>query len=309
MSTEATGSPGVVLSTDIPGLPPFIRGKVRDVYDLGDHLLLVTTDRLSAFDVVLPTGIPEKGEVLNQLSAFWFRFIAGFCPNHFVSIELGDIREALRPFSTDVPDDVLRGRTMLARKLKALPVECVVRGYLEGSGWAEYKKSQSVCGIPLPAGLQQGSQLPEPIFTPSTKAHTGHDENITQETMASVIGRDLAHQVISKSLEVYSRAAAYARERGIIIADTKFEFGVEDGQVVMIDECLTPDSSRFWDAARHQPGGPQPSYDKQYVRDYLTQIGWNKEPPGPELPAEVAAATSGKYREIYRLLTRNELAA
>jgi phosphoribosylaminoimidazole-succinocarboxamide synthase len=303
----ADASSGVVLTTDIPGLKPFIRGKVRDVYDLGDSLLVVTTDRISAFDSVLPTGIPDKGKVLNQLSAFWFRRMEGFCPHHLLSIDVDRIAEALRPFTEDVPREMLRGRSMLVHKAKALPVECVVRGYLEGSGWKSYRESRSVCGIPLPEGLQQGSQLPEPLFTPSTKAQTGHDENITLDQMKALLEPGQAEACIRLSLEVYKAASEYARERGIIIADTKFEFGVLDGNVVMIDECLTPDSSRFWDASRWQPGGPQPSFDKQFVRDYLDRAGWNHEPPAPPLPDEVAAGTAARYREIYQLLAGEEL--
>jgi phosphoribosylaminoimidazole-succinocarboxamide synthase len=298
----------VILETQIPGLKPFIRGKVRDVYDLDDRLLIVATDRISAFDVILPTGIPDKGRVLNQLSAFWFRRMAGICPNHVVSVETEEVVAAVRPHAPDAPAEVLAGRSMLGRKVKALPVECVVRGYLEGSGWKEYQRGGSVCGIPLPPGLQQGSRLPEPIFTPATKAHTGHDENITSAAMEQVIGPELSEEVTRRSMDVYQAAAEYALARGIIIADTKFEFGVDDsGAVIMIDECLTPDSSRFWDAERHRPGGPQPSFDKQFVRDYLDGIGWNHEPPAPALPADVAERTAEKYREIYTRLTGEQL--
>jgi phosphoribosylaminoimidazole-succinocarboxamide synthase len=298
----------VILRTEIPGLTPFIRGKVRDVYDLESHLLIVTTDRISAFDHILPTGIPDKGKVLNQLSAFWFRFNEEICPHHMVSTDMGEIAAFLRTKGGEAPADVLSGRSMLVRKTQALPVECVVRGYLEGSGWKEYGKSRSVCGISLPEGLQQGSQLPEPIFTPSTKATTGHDVNITEREMGDLVAPEVKEQVIRLSLEVYRRASEYARRRGIIIADTKFEFGVEEGRVIMIDEALTPDSSRFWDAERWQPGGPQPSFDKQFVRDYLDGIGWDHEPPAPELPADVAERTAEKYREIFRRLTDSDLA-
>jgi phosphoribosylaminoimidazole-succinocarboxamide synthase len=296
-----------ILTTDISGLKPFIRGKVRDVYDLDDYLLLVATDRISAFDSVLPTGIPDKGKVLTQLAAFWFEYTADFCPNHLVSIDTAQIQDAIRKRGGEVDDAVIAGRTTLAAKVKALPVECVVRGYLEGSGWKEYKKSQSVCGIPLPAGLQQGSRLPEPIFTPSTKAQSGHDENITHEEMSRIIPQHQMERCIELSLGVYNAAAAYALERGIIIADTKFEFGVDGDRVIMIDECLTPDSSRFWDAEGWKPGGPQPSFDKQFVRDYLDQSGWSHEPPAPPLPPEVAEKTAAKYREIFRKLTGREL--
>lgn len=297
----------VVLTTDIAGLKPFIKGKVRDVYDLDDALLLITTDRISAFDCVLPTGIPDKGRVLNLLSAFWFEFIRDFCPNHLVTVKLDEIQQRLGKLGASVPDRIIDGRTTVARKVQALPVECVVRGYLEGSGWKEYQKTGSVCGIQLPEGLKQGSRLPEPIFTPSTKAHTGHDENITHEQMSQILPAEQMKACVDLSLEVYNRAAAYALERGIIIADTKFEFGWDGEQVLMIDECLTPDSSRFWDAERWQPGGPQPSFDKQFVRDHLDSIGWNHEPPAPPLPADVAEKTSEKYREIYRRLTGNDL--
>ena len=298
----------VVLQTEIAGLKPFIRGKVRDVYDLGENLLIIATDRLSAFDVVLPTGIPDKGAVLTQISAFWFDQTKELCPNHVVSTDAAVIREALQAAgASDVPDAYIRNRAMLVRKVQALPVECVVRGYLEGSGWKEYQKSGSVCGIQLPAGLKQGSQLPEPIFTPSTKAHTGHDENITHDQLAEILPAEQMQECISLSLAVYNAAAEFARQRGVIIADTKFEFGVQDGQVIMIDECLTPDSSRFWDARGHQPGGPQPSYDKQFVRDYLDSVGWNHEPPAPALPADVVGKTTEKYREIYKIITGHEL--
>lgn len=308
MSRDEARVGDVVLSTDIQDLRPFIKGKVRDVYDLDQHLLVITTDRISAFDCILPTGIPNKGAVLNQLSAFWFEEMHNLCPSHFVTTDVEQIQETLRYFSKNVPDRLLEGRAMLVNKVKAFPVECVVRGYLEGSAWKEYQKTSSVCGIPLPAGLQQGSQLPEPIFTPSTKAVTGHDENITVEEMEKLMAAGHVEQVIDLSLKVYKFAAEYARQRGIIIADTKFEFGLFDETVVMIDECLTPDSSRFWDAERWKPGGPQPSFDKQYVRDYLDQVGWNHEPPAPELPAEVVTKTASLYREIYQRLTGEELA-
>ena len=293
----------VVLSTNIPGLKPFITGKVRDVYDLGDQLLIVTTDRISAFDSVLPTGIPSKGAVLNQLSAFWFERNREFCPSHLISIDDEEILAAVRSSAPDAPAGQLHGRSMLVRKTQALPVECVVRGYLDGSGWKSYQKSRSVCGIELPDGLQQGSQLPEPIFTPSTKATEGHDINISVDEMKKLVPEDVAQAAITMSLEVYKRSAAFARERGIIIADTKFEFGVLNGQVVMIDECLTPDSSRFWDAERWQPGGPQPSFDKQFVRDYLDSVGWDHEPPAPALPADIAEKTAERYRELFRKIT------
>jgi phosphoribosylaminoimidazole-succinocarboxamide synthase len=301
----------VVLSTHIRGLEPFIRGKVRDVYDLDARLLIVATDRISAFDSVLPTGIPDKGKVLNQLSAFWFDQIHDICKSHLISTDMGEIRNTLRLSGAHLSDEgerQLAGRSMLVYKAQALPVECVVRGYLEGSGWKEYQRSGSVCGIPLPSGLQQGSKLPEPIFTPSTKATTGHDENITHEQMAGLLAPSYMDQVVQLSLDVYNRASAYALERGIIIADTKFEFGVFEDIVVMIDECLTPDSSRFWDAELYRPGGPQASLDKQFVRDYLDSSGWDHEPPAPALPDEVVEMTREKYLDIYTRLTDRDLA-
>jgi phosphoribosylaminoimidazole-succinocarboxamide synthase len=296
-----------LLATNIPHLPTFIRGKVRDVYDLGDRLLLVATDRISAYDSVLPTGIPDKGRVLNRLSAFWFARFRDSCPSHFLTVEPDEIAAAVRARGAEAPPEVLDGRSMLGRKTEAFPVECVVRGYLDGSAWREYRESGAVCGIALPAGLQQGSRLPEPLFTPATKAVSGHDENITRARMDTLVAPEHAAEMERLSLEVYRAAAAHARERGILIADTKFEFGLLDGRVVMIDECLTPDSSRFWDAERWQPGGPQPSFDKQYVRDYLDASGWNHEPPAPPLPADVAGRTAEKYREIYARLTGDDL--
>jgi len=297
----------VVLSTDLPGLKPFITGKVRDVYDLEHQLLIITTDRISAFDSVLPTGIPNKGRVLNQLSAFWFEFVQNICPSHFIATDLDQVQAAVELVSRDVPEHLLDGRAMLVNKTQALPIECVVRGYLEGSAWKEYQKSGSVCGIALPEGLVQGDQLPEPIFTPSTKAHEGHDINITHEEMAQIVEPGYMKQLIRLSIDVYQAAAAYARERGILIADTKFEFGVFQGMVVMIDECLTPDSSRFWDMATYQPGRAQMSYDKQFVRDYLDRMGWNHEPPAPPLPDDVVRKTSEKYLELYSRITEREL--
>jgi phosphoribosylaminoimidazole-succinocarboxamide synthase len=307
MSVDA-GRENVVLETDIPGLKPFIRGKVRDVYDLDSQLLIVATDRISAFDSVLPTGIPDKGAVLNQLSAFWFEFIRNICPSHYLTTDLDQIRAAVGLFTPEFPNRVLAGRSMLVGKARALPIECVVRGYLDGSAWKEYQRSGTVCGIRLPDGLTQGSRLPEPIFTPSTKAHTGHDENITHEQMARLIEPGVMKQVINLSLAVYNAASAHALEQGLIIADTKFEFGTFQETVIMIDECLTPDSSRFWDAKRYRPGGPQPSYDKQFVRDYLDASGWDHEPPAPPLPPDVVLNTAEKYRELYRRITGQDLA-
>ena len=287
----------VLFQSDIPGLKLLFRGKVRDVYDLGDALMVVASDRLSAFDVVLPTPIPDKGRVLTGLSTFWFERTRHIVANHLLDRKLEDV----------VPAEWverLRGRTHIVRKAKALPVEAVVRGYLVGSGWEEYKRQGTVCSEPLPAGLRQADKLPEPIFTPSTKAPQGeHDENISFEAAAKLLGQDLAAKVRDLSLAVYRFGADWADQRGIIIADTKFEFGLIDDQVILIDEVMTPDSSRFWPRSEYQPGTSPPSFDKQYVRDYLTQIGWKKEPPGPELPAEVVAKTSEKYREALRRLT------
>jgi len=290
----------VLRETNFPGLAPSARGKVRDIYDLGDRLLIVATDRISAFDVVMPTPIPDKGRVLTQLSLFWFALLREVIPNHVLS---GDQLPA--PF--DAHSELLRGRSMLVQKTRPLPIECVVRGYLSGSGWKEYRASGTVCGIALPAGLGESEQLPEPIFTPATKAVSGHDENISFERAAGLVGRELAERVRAVSLEIYRRAAAHAAPRGVILADTKFEFGLVDDRLMWIDEALTPDSSRFWPAAEYRPGGPQPSFDKQFVRDYLERIRWPKTPPGPDLPPDVVAATRAKYREAYRLLTGHEL--
>jgi phosphoribosylaminoimidazole-succinocarboxamide synthase len=286
--------------TNFPGLAPCARGKVRDIYDLGDQLLIVATDRLSAFDVVMPTPIPDKGKVLNQISVFWFDLLKDAIPNHLLSAE-----NFPPPF--DVYRDQLAGRSMLVRKTNPLPIECVVRGYLSGSGWKEYTAAGKVCGIALPPGLRESDKLAEPIFTPATKAASGHDENISFDHAAYLIGRPLAERVRAVSLEIYKRAAAYAAPRGVILADTKFEFGQLKNDLIWIDEALTPDSSRFWPASQYQPGGAQPSFDKQFVRDYLERIRWPKTPPGPELPPEVVAATRAKYREAYRLLVGHEL--
>jgi phosphoribosylaminoimidazole-succinocarboxamide synthase len=290
----------VIQETNFPGITPAARGKVRDIYDLGDKLLLVATDRLSAFDVVMPTPIPDKGRVLTQLSLFWFDLLGNVIPNHILSVT-----DFPSPF--DAYQDQLAGRAMLVRKTQPLPVECVVRGYLSGSGWKEYKASGKVCGIALPAGLRESDKVPEPIFTPATKATTGHDENIPFERAAEMIGQSLAEKARAVSLEIYNRAAAYAAPRGVILADTKFEFGLLNDELIWIDEALTPDSSRFWPAAQYAPGGPQPSFDKQFVRDYLDRIQWPKTPPGPSLPPDVVAATRAKYLEAYRLLVGHEL--
>jgi len=290
----------VVRETKFAGISPAARGKVRDIYDAGDKLLIVATDRLSAFDVILPTPIPDKGRVLTQLSLFWFDLLRDVIPNHVASAT-----EFPAPF--DTYRDELAGRSMLVRKTIPLPIECVVRGYVSGSGWKDYRASRKICGIALPAGLRESDRLPQPIFTPATKAATGHDENISFERAASVIGNERAQRVREVSLEIYRRAAAYAEPRGILLADTKFEFGLLNDELIWIDEALTPDSSRFWPAAHYKPGGPQPSFDKQFVRDYLESIRWPKTPPGPELPPEVVAATRDKYREAYRILTGREL--
>jgi len=278
------------------------RGKVRDIYDLGAHYLIVATDRLSAFDVVLPTPIPNKGKVLTQMSAFWFDHFKNVVPNHVVSTRVEDFPAELRPFR-----DQLDGRSMLVKKAKVFPVECVARGFLTGSGLKDYNKTGSVCGIKLPAGLRDSDRLPEPIFTPSTKAETGHDENISEETAARIVGAENLRRLKELTLTLYSRAVEYASQHGIIICDTKFEFGVIDGHISIVDEMLTPDSSRFWPADQYSPGKPQPSFDKQFVRDYLERIGWNKQPPGPELPEDIVSATSAKYAEALHVLTGREL--
>ena len=290
----------VLRETNFRGLTPSARGKVRDIYDLGDQLLIVATDRLSAFDVVMPTPIPDKGKVLTQISLFWFDLLKDVIANHVLSADNF-------PAPYDTYCNQLAGRSMLVRKTKPLSIECVVRGYLSGSGWKEYVRTGQVCGITLPPGLRESDKLPEPIFTPATKAATGHDENISFDHAASLVGRPLAEKARAVSLEIYKRAAAYAAPRGVILADTKFEFGRLDGALIWIDEALTPDSSRFWPASQYAPGGPQPSFDKQFVRDYLERIHWPKTPPGPDLPPDVVAATRAKYREAYRLLVGREL--
>jgi phosphoribosylaminoimidazole-succinocarboxamide synthase len=297
---SASSATGVIRETNFAGLPPSARGKVRDIYDLGDRLLLVATDRLSAFDVVMPTPIPDKGRVLTQLSLFWFHLLHDAIPNHILSAT-----EFPPPFSKYA--EQLAGRSMVVRKTHPLPIECVARGYLSGSGWKEYQASGAVCGVSLPPGLLESAKLPEPIFTPATKATSGHDENISFERAAEIIGKPLAEQLRATTLELYRRACAHAEPRGILLADTKFEFGLADGKLIWIDEALTPDSSRFWPASRYSPGGPQPSFDKQFVRDYLERIRWPKTPPGPELPPDVVESTRSKYREAYRILVGHEL--
>ena len=291
--------PAALDATALPGLPPPRRGKVRDVYDLGERLLIVATDRISAFDVVLSPGIPGKGAVLTQLSTFWFRKFEGLVPNHLLETDAAAFPPELAGFA-----GLLAGRSVLARKCRVVPFECVARGWLAGSGWKDYRRSGSVCGVPLPAGLSEASRLSEPIFTPATKAEEGHDENVSFEAMANAVGRDLAVRLRDLTLAIYSEAATYAAGRGVIVADTKLEFGLDDsGSVVWIDEALTPDSSRFWPAASWHEGGSPPSYDKQFVRDWLETTGWSKTPPAPLLPPNVVAGTLERYVEAFRTLT------
>jgi phosphoribosylaminoimidazole-succinocarboxamide synthase len=287
-----------ILQTDFPTLKLAGRGKVRDIYDLGTALLIVTTDRISAFDVIMNEGIPDKGAVLNQISAFWFHQMEEIVPNHIISTEVKDFPAECQQYA-----DILTGRSMLVKKAKPLPAECIVRGYLSGSGWKDYKATGSICGIALPAGLLESDRLPEPIFTPSTKAELGtHDENISFETMAGLCGRELAEKVRDVTLKIYAKARDIADAKGIIIADTKFEYGIYNDELIIIDECMTPDSSRFWPKDSYQPGGPQPSFDKQFLRDYLETLDWNKTAPAPPLPQEIVAKTGDKYREaLFRL--------
>jgi len=303
-----TTNPTTLIKTDLP-LPLFIRGKVRDSYDLGNLLLIIATDRISAFDVVLPSGIPDKGRVLNQLSAFWFEKTKNLVPNHLV--EVVDNVHSLDPYlpakSTFSYPPYLAGRSMIVKKVERIPVECVVRGYLTGSAWTEYQEFGTVSGLPLAKGLQESQELPQPLFTPTTKAETGHDLPLTMDEMEGLVGDAIAEEVKEKSLAVYNYAQEYARARGIIIADTKMEFGLDNGKLILIDELLTPDSSRFWDAEQYRVGQSQPSYDKQPVRDWLIQAGWNKEPPAPPLPPEVIEATTKRYREAYEKLTGKKL--
>ena len=292
----------LLLESNLPGLELIRRGKVRDVYSVDpDRLLIVATDRISAFDVILGSGIPDKGRVLTQISLFWFQFLSGV-PNHLISANVDEYPETLRQFRGQI-----EGRSMLVRRARMIDIECVARGYLSGSGWKEYQAHGAVCGISLPPGLQESDRLPAPIFTPATKAQSGHDENISFEEAANSIGADLAAELRDQTLRIYDSAAAYAETRGIILADTKFEFGFVDNQLVLGDEILTPDSSRFWPRVSYKPGGAQPSYDKQFVRDYLESITWNKQPPGPVLPAEVIEHTANKYKEAYRVLTGKSL--
>jgi phosphoribosylaminoimidazole-succinocarboxamide synthase len=292
-----------VVETTLSGLKLLGRGKVRDIYDVDGKLLLVASDRLSAFDVVMPDGIPGKGKVLTQISAFWFRMLEDIVPNHMISIDVDAFPPEARAHA-----ETLRGRAMLCRKAKPFPVECVVRGYLSGSGWAEYREKGEICGIPLPKGLRESDRLSEPVFTPATKEEKGkHDENISFERMVRIVGKETAEQVRSIVVGLYEKAAAYALSKGIIIADTKFELGTVDGRLILIDEALTPDSSRFWPVEGYQPGGPQKSFDKQFVRDYLLTLPWNKTAPGPRLPADVVEKTALKYREALTILTGKDI--
>jgi phosphoribosylaminoimidazole-succinocarboxamide synthase len=292
----------IILETNLAGVERYGRGKVRDVYSVGDSLVIIATDRISAFDYILPTGIPDKGKVLTQLSIFWFDFLRDLTPNHFLTAQVDEYPQPLPQFR-----DQLEGRSMLVRRAKMIEIECVARGYISGSGWKEYKQHGTVCGIELPAGLQESDKLPEPIFTPATKAQTGHDENVSFEHIVSLIGEELASRLRDLTLKIYTRAAQYAETRGIIIADTKFELGFVGDELVLGDEVLTPDSSRFWPAETYKPGGPQFSFDKQFVRDYLESIHWNKQPPAPPLPEDVAARTGEKYRQAYQVLTGRAL--
>jgi phosphoribosylaminoimidazole-succinocarboxamide synthase len=296
-----TDTPSIVTTTDLPDVEMARRGKVRDVYDLGDELLIVATDRVSAFDVVLPNGIPHKGSVLTQISRFWFERM-DVCSNHLISTDVASFPETLRRYA-----DVLNGRSMLVRRAERVDVECVVRGYLIGSGWKDYQATGQVCGIELPKDMPLAGRIEEPIFTPASKSDDGHDENISFDTMVEMVGRDTAERLRDLSLKIYAEARAFAEQRGIIIADTKFEFGFIDGELALIDELLTPDSSRFWPADQYRSGVSPPSFDKQFVRDYLNEIDWDKNPPGPELPQRVVDATSAKYLQAYEQLTGDPL--
>ncbi|MDD5561475.1 MAG: phosphoribosylaminoimidazolesuccinocarboxamide synthase [Candidatus Omnitrophica bacterium] len=292
----------LILKTDFTDIKLFRRGKVRDVYDLGDKLLIVSTDRISCFDVVLPCGIPYKGKVLTDISLFWFDFIKDIIRHHLITADVEEYPPELKKY-----ENILTGRSMLVLKTKPLPVECVVRGYLSGSGWKEYKGGQSVCGIRLPPGLKESDKLPEVLFTPSTKADAGHDENVNQRYVEGLLGKDTAEFLKKTSIEIYRKARDYALSKGIIIADTKFEFGIYNGKIIIIDEVLTPDSSRFWPLEDYQAGRPQPSFDKQFVRDYLETLDWDKTPPAPALPDEIIVRTTEKYLDAYRKLTGKEL--
>lgn len=286
---------------DLPGVKKVSSGKVREMFEVGDRLLMVATDRISAFDVILPNTVPHKGKILTQISAHWFAQTRPIVENHLISTSVGDFPEELMPFR-----DQLAGRSMLVEKCAPLPIECVVRGYLAGSGWKDYRANSSICGVKLPEGLRESDELPEPIFTPATKATTGHDENIPFETAAAMVGEELAERVRDLSIRIYSWARDYARRRGIIICDTKFEFGLAGSRLLLIDEVLTPDSSRFWPADLYEPGKSQPSFDKQFIRDYLETLDWDKQYPGPELPENILSATSDRYISAFRQLTGNE---
>jgi phosphoribosylaminoimidazole-succinocarboxamide synthase len=302
MKEMSTVTDKPLLTTSFTGIELFRRGKVRDVYDLEDKLLVVSTDRISCFDVVLPTGIPRKGEVLTQLSLFWFGLTKDVIANHFISADVSGYPKELQKYA-----DILKGRSMLVKKAKTVPVECVVRGYLSGSGWKEYQKSRSICGVKLPGGLRESDKLPEPIFTPSTKEDVGHDINVSQEYVERELGKDVTGKLREASIALYNKASRYAESKGIIIADTKFEFGVYENTIILIDEILTPDSSRFWPKGEYKPGGAQPSFDKQFVRDYLETLTWDKTPPGPELPNEIVQKTSQKYLQAFTMISGKAL--
>ena len=292
----------ILYSTDFKEIKLFKRGKVRDVYDLEDKLLIVSTDRISCFDVVLPTAIPYKGKVLTELSLFWFKFTEDIIPNHLISSKVNDYPKSLQKYK-----DILEGRSMLVKKTKPIAVECVVRGYLSGSGWKEYQKTQSICGIKLPKGLKESEKLPQAIFTPATKEDIGHDMNVSEEFIEKELGKEITQKLKEISLAIYNKASIYAESKGIIIADTKFEFGIYEGEIILIDEILTPDSSRFWPKDQYQPERPQVSFDKQFVRDYLESIGWDKTPPAPQLPLEIVEKTTQKYLEALKRLTGKDL--
>jgi phosphoribosylaminoimidazole-succinocarboxamide synthase len=292
----------VLTQSELLNLPLYAQGKVRDIYQVGEHLLFVASDRISAFDYILASAIPDKGKVLTQLSLFWFDFLRDVVSNHVVTAEVDGYPESLRPYANQ-----LRGRSMIVRRAKMFPVECVVRGYIAGSGWKEYREKQSICGIRLPAGLRESEKLPEPVFTPATKSVSGHDENISLNETSKLVGTEMANRLRDLSLRIYRKAAEYALTRGIIIADTKFEFGEINGEIILADEVLTPDSSRFWPAESYRPGGAQLSFDKQFVRDYLESIRWNKQPPAPALPPDIVHKTREKYVQAYRQLAQREL--
>ena len=294
----------VILETNLPGIERRNKGKVRDIYEIGDRLLIVATDRISAFDSILPTGIPRKGRVLTALTLFWLDFFKNAVKNHLVTADVAEMGPELQPHAA-----VLRGRSMLVKKAEVFPVECVARGYLAGSGWSSYQRDGTVCGIALPPGLTESDKLPEPIFTPATKAESGHDENISFKEMAGIVGEETATALRDKTLDLYTRARDYAAGRGVIICDTKFEWGVVDGEITLIDEVLTPDSSRFWPALGYAPVRSQPSFDKQYVRDWLIESGWDREPPAPELPLDVVRKTSEKYVQAYEIIAGKPLEA